>query len=307
MKNIENVLLAKSGYATIMIAGEFLNLETGDRIKTVSELESIYNFSHGTIQNALKTLKKLKAIETVSRGNQGTILKNKNDTILLSIMGINNIVGCMPLPYSKRYEGLATGLISTIEDKAKITSSIVFSRGANARTEMVVNNRCDYIITSKLAGKNIVKNNKDLQIIKEFGPGSYLSDHVIIFHDKNNKEIKDGMKIGIDYDSYDQYTLVKNACANKKVEYIHVSYPNLLKKIMTGEIDATVWNKDEIFEKYLNVSYQDIDKDSSDTNAVLIINKKHKELVTFLTKYIEVDYVNSKAQLVIAGLETPKY
>lgn len=307
MSSIEDVLLAKSGYATIKIAVEFLNAEKGDRIKTVSELEEIYHFSRGTIQNALKALKSLNAISTVSKGKQGTILTNKNDGILLTIVGIKAVVGCMPLPYSKRYEGLATGLISCIEDKAGISSNVVFSRGASARTDMVVNRRCDYIITSKLAGKNIVKTNNNLEIIKEFGPGSYLSDHVIIFHDNKVKDIEDGMRIGIDNESYDQCRLVKLACANKNVEYVDVSYPNLLKKIVSGEIDATVWNKDEIFDKYLDISYKRIEKDNSDTNAVMIVRKDRKELIAFLNKYMDVDYVNKKAKLVIEGLEIPKY
>ena len=132
MSSIEDVLLAKSGYATIKIAVEFLNAEKGDRIKTVSELEEIYHFSRGTIQNALKALKSLNAISTVSKGKQGTILTNKNDGILLTIVGIKAVVGCMPLPYSKRYEGLATGLISCIEDKAGISSNVVFSSCAPA-------------------------------------------------------------------------------------------------------------------------------------------------------------------------------
>lgn len=307
MNEIENALLAKSGYVTVKIAGEFLNTEKGERVKTVSELEEIYRFSRGTIQNALKVLKDLNAIHTISKGNQGTILLEKNDAILLAIMGIKTVVGCMPLPYSKRYEGLATGLISCVEEKSSVPSNIVFSRGAIIRTNMILNGRCDYIIVSKLAGRSIVENNKNLEIIKEFGPGSYLSDHVIVFNDNDIKDIKDGMKIGIDNESYDQSRLVKKVCENKKVEYINVSYPNLLKKVFSGDIDATVWNKDEIFDKYLDINYKIINKDSDDTNAVMIANKDRKELITFLNKYINVDYVNKKAKLVIEGLETPKY
>lgn len=307
MKNIENALLAKHGLVTTKIAGEFLNLEVGDRVLTVSEFQEKYNFSRGTIQNALKTLKDLGAIDTVSKGHQGTIIKSKNDSIILGIMGINNVIGCMPLPYSKRYEGLATGLISAIEDKTNISSTIVFSRGALARAKMVNSDRCDYIITSKLAAKNIIDEYPNLTIIKEFGPGSYLSDHVIVFHNKNDKDIKDGMSIGIDRNSIDQCRLVNKVCGNSKVKYVDVSYPNLLKKVIKGDIDATVWNKDEIFDKYLDVNYKVIEKDDSDTNAVMIVKKDRKELIDFLIRYMENDYILKKMRLVIEGLETPRY
>lgn len=307
MKNIENALLAKHGLVTTKIAGEFLNLEVGDRMMTVSELQEKYGFSRGTIQNAIKTLKNLGAIDTISKGHQGTIIKSKNDSIILSIMGINSVIGCMPLPYSKRYEGLATGLISAIEDKTNISSNIVFSRGAEARAKMVESDRCDYIITSKLAAKNIIEKYPNLAIVKEFGPGSYLSDHVIVFHNKEDKDIKDGMSIGIDRNSIDQCRLVNKVCGNKKVKYIDVSYPNLLKKVIKGDIDATVWNKDEIFDKYLDVNYKIIKKDDSDTNAVMIVKKDRKELIEFLNRYMNNDYILKKMMLVIEGLETPRY
>lgn len=307
MNNINDVFLAKSGYATIRIASEFLNLEIGDRIPTVSQLEDKYGFSRGTIQNALKGLKNLNAIDTKAKGNQGTIIRKKDDAVLLEIMGIKTIIGCMPLPYSKRYEGLATGLISAIEDKSGVSSFMVFSRGASARAEMINNQRCDYIITSKLAGKKIVADNDNLMIIKEFGNGSYLSDHVIIFHDSSVNDIEDDMRIGIDKESFDQSKLVKKVCSGKKVKYVNVSYPNLLKKVISGDIDATVWNKDEIYEKYLDINYLNIEKNGDDTNAVMIVRKDQKELICFLEKYLDVDYVLKKAQLVIEGMETPRY
>lgn len=307
MKNIENALLAKHGLVTTKIAGEFLNLEVNDRAMTISELQDKYHYSRGTIQNALKTLKDLGAINTVSKGHQGTIIIAKDESVILSIMGISSVVGCMPLPYSKRYEGLATGLISAIEDKSNIPSTIVFSRGALNRAKMLNSDRCDYIITSKLAAKNIIEEYPNLGIIKEFGPGSYLSDHVIVFHNKNDKDIKEGMTIGIDRNSIDQCRLVNKVCENKKVKYIDVSYPNLLKKVIKGDIDATVWNKDEIFDKYLDVNYKVIEKDDSDTNAVMLVKKDRKEIIDFLKRYMENDYILRKMRLVIEGLETPRY
>ena len=50
----------------------------------------------------------------------------------------------------------------------------------------------------------------------------------------------------------------------EKVKYVNVSYPNLLKKVISGDIDATVWNKDEIFEKYLDINYRQINKNDDE-------------------------------------------
>lgn len=57
------------------------------------------------------------AIKLESKGHLGTFLIAKNTAILLAFAGITSIVGVMPLPYSKRYEGFATGLIVAMENQ----------------------------------------------------------------------------------------------------------------------------------------------------------------------------------------------
>lgn len=308
MKDIESSLLAKSGYATVKIATEFLNLEKGDRIKTVSELEEIYPFSRGTIQNALNSLKELKAISTVAKGHKGTVLEDKNINILLKIMGIDSIVGCMPLPYSKRYEGLATGLIASIENRYDVVCNLAFVRGAKNRIAMLMTDRYDYAIVSKYAAKQVLKTNDDIEILKELGHGSYLSDHVIVFHNPKEINIKNGMKIGIDVSSVDHQNLTELVCKNKKVEYVNLNYNNVLKKCISGDIDAVVLNKDEIFDKYIDIKYVPIDvKNSDDTIAVVMVNKKRKEIASFLNTAIDVDIVLKNQTMVINGLITPSY
>jgi hypothetical protein len=305
--SISDVLFAKCGKAVVSIANEFISLEEGDKIPTVSYLQEINDCSRGTVQNAISTLKEINAIKIEPHGQSGTILTYKNTKLLLQIIGINNIVGCMPLPYSKRYEGLATGLVSTIENSYNIKSSLAFVRGAKNRIEMLLSGRYDYAVVSLLAAKQFIKENKDIVIVKELGAGTYTGDHVIIFHDQKETKIRDGMKVGIDDSSIDQTKLTDIVCKGIKVKKVHLSYSNVLKTIALGNIDCAIWNKDEIYDKYMNINYQSIDKNKDDTIAVIVADKKRKNFINFLNKVIDEEIVISKQKEVMDGSLIPTY
>ncbi len=304
---VQDILLAKSGKAVIALAGDFLNMEIGQKILTISELQEKHSFSRGTIQNALVALKDLGAIDIESKKHCGSYLINKDIQLLLKIMGIESLVGCMPLPYSKRYEGLATGLVSTIEDSFGISSSLAFVRGAKNRINMLLSGRYDYAIVSLMAARQLINDGKNITIVKNFGRGSYTGDHVIIFHDKKDHEITDGMRVGVDPSSIDQMNLTEMVCKGIKVKMVNVSYSNVLKMVLLGEIDCAVWNKDEIFDKYIDVNYVNIDKAHDDTVAVLVADSSKEQLITLLNKAVEISVINEKQQQVIAGMLTPNY
>lgn len=305
--NLQDILLAKSGKAIISIARDFFDIPLDGRIPTVTELENKYDFSRGTIQNAIKVLKDLNIINTLSRGYQGTYLIGKDINMLLQIMGVSSVVGCMPLPYSKRYEGLATGLIASIENQYDVNSNLVFVRGAKNRIAMLLSDRYDYAIISKLAAKKLIEDGNDIMIIKEFGPYSYVSDHVIVFNDSKVKKINKGMKIGVDNSSIDHKLLTDVACKGKDVKRVNISYSNILKKVMSGEIDCTIWNKDEIFDKFMGINYVKIDKSKDDTIATVVVRKDRKEIESFLKKAIDEDIVIENQKMVINGMIIPSY
>ncbi|WP_438588919.1 YhfZ family protein [Dubosiella newyorkensis] len=57
---------------------------------------------------------------------------------LLEISGITQILGVMPLPYSKRYEGLATAWWRMSKNRYNIPVSLAFMRGSKNRVSMVL-------------------------------------------------------------------------------------------------------------------------------------------------------------------------
>lgn len=308
LMDINKILLSKNGQAALALAREFMKFPIGEKVPTVTEFCEKLNLSRGTVQNSLKLLTDNQAIKLASRGHMGSYLIQKNTRSLLEFANITSLVGTMPLPYSKKYEGLASGLIVAMENIYDIPISMAYMRGAKNRISMLLSNRYDFAIVSHLAAKGYMEKYKNIRIVKSFGPYSYLSEHVLMFHDKKADGIQDGMKVGIDPDSYDQRDLTEKMCEGKDVTYVQMDYSQLLQRLLSGDIDAAIWNHDEILDKATKVNYQPLDLDSLDnTEAVLVVNADKPEIVTLLSEIVEVETVLNIQKLVVDKKITPSY
>ena len=304
----KEILFSKNGIATYTLAREFIKYHVGDKIPTVSELSETFGLARGTVQNAVKLLQQSDAIRIESKGHVGSYLVKKNMTILLEFAGISSVVGVMPLPYSKRYEGLASGLLVTMENHYNIPASMAFMRGAKNRISMLISNRYDFAIISRSAAEEIIREYDNILIVMSFGKNSYLSEHVVIFKDDQMTEIEDGMRVGIDYDSVDQRVLTEQVCAGKNVEYVNVDYSRIVERVVNGEIDAAVWNKDEIVEKFVKINYSRLNMlDSAADEAVMVVSKEESEMMELLKNIIDPETVINIQRLVLEGKITPSY
>jgi len=304
----QQMLLSKNGLATLNLSREFLKYSIGSKIPTVTDLSEKCSLARGTIQNSIKFLQTNNAIRLEARGHLGTFLVSKNTRILLEFAGITSIVGAMPLPYSKKYEGFATGLIVAMENQYNIPASMAYMRGAINRIGMLLADRYDYAVVSKYAALEFMKKNKKILIVKSFGAHSYLSEHIVIFHDSEVNEIQNGMKIGIDVDSIDQKNLTEKVCAGKAVEFIQVDYSQILERVLSGDIDAAVWNKDEVTDKIVKINYITVDlQDVEDTEAVIVVSSEKPEIASLLKEIIDADTVMNIQKLVLEGKITPSY
>lgn len=300
-------LLSKNGAATLKLSKEFLKYQIGDRIPTITEFSKDIDLARGTIQNALKNLINSGAITLESKGHLGTFITKKNNKKLLEYAGINSLVGTLPLPYSKRYEGLANGLIATSEN-TYLPINLAYVRGAINRIDMVVKGRYDFALVSKFAAENYLKENDDIKILINFGKYSFTSKHVLMFHDKKDKEIKDGMSIAIDKDSLDQCVLTKQLTKKKKVNFINIEYSRIVDRILSGDIDCAVMNIDEVIEKGYKINYHEINNYNTDsTEAVIIISKARVELESILKEIIKVDEVLKIQNDVLSNKIIPSY
>lgn len=308
MKQILEQLLTKNGVAIIRIANKMLSFVPGERIPNVAELAEEMNIGRGTVQQALKKLEELGLVRLESRGHQGTYLVDIDLLKTWEMVSFDGIAAVMPLPYSKRYEGIATGLRQILEQSG-LRFNLAYMRGADNRIKNLLNKRYDLVLTSRYAAQQAVQDGKPIGIVINFGPESYVSGHSLVFRNETFDAIQDGMRVGLDFESIDQKTLTEKVCQGKQVEFIPVPYSQLLSYLQDGEIDACVFNSDEVQERYLNFKQVPISfiEQNSNTEAVLVSREEDVRVFRHLFSLVDTELILTIQKDVIAGVRYPNY
>jgi DNA-binding transcriptional ArsR family regulator len=300
-------LHSKSYTVTQSLANYFMSLDEGVRILTISEFLERIDVARGTIQNSLLVLKESGAVKLSSRGKLGTFLDSKDNNILMKFAGIDSIVGVMPLPYTKLYEGLSTGIIESMSVNVPVYMG--YMRGAQKRIEMVQNGRYDFAVVSLYAALEFQEYNPDaITIAKRFGKYTYLKGHTLVLRDAKFDKIETGMRVAIDYDSIDQSTLTLSAIEGISVKLIPMSYTQFGSSLHSNEIDAMIWNKDEV-ARTLSM-YKQVDIGSNlleNTEAVLVVANDRLEILKLITDSLNKEEVLRIQKDIEDGLRMPQY
>ena len=85
----------------------------------------------------------------------------------------------MPLPYTKHYEGLGTGLYKAFKNQ-KLGLNVAYVNGSVNRLEGLQRNRYDFIIVSALTADYLAEHH-DVDVVGIMPEGSYVSQHVIVY------------------------------------------------------------------------------------------------------------------------------
>ncbi|MED3655184.1 GntR family transcriptional regulator YhfZ [Heyndrickxia sporothermodurans] len=304
-------LYSKNGLAAKHIAQELIQLDVGEKIPRVSDYSEKLHIGRGTVQSALSLLEEMKAIQLEARGHLGTYLIKKDNNFLSEIAGISPLIGSMPLPYSRKYEGLATGIIESFELTGK-KIYLTYMRGGLNRVETVRTMRSDFAIVSKMTAEKVLSEYPNLKIIKKLGVNSYVSAHKVFLADSKEEQVRDGMKIGIDMDSLDQKNLSFAEFEGMNVEYIDVNYMQLFDMLSSKQIDAAVWNMDE---RRMSRTFKTIDFHSSaareiseeTSEAVIIIDGDREKEILEKWNSVEIDKILEIQESVESGKIIPSY
>ncbi|MBE6108747.1 MAG: GntR family transcriptional regulator [Erysipelotrichaceae bacterium] len=303
----EMKLFNKNASTIICLSKLFLRMDEGEKVPTFEELSNEFSVARGTIQNSLKVLQDEGAIEILPRGRKGTYLIRKDIAKLIRLADIRSFLGAMSLPYSRTYEGLATGLIHTLVNEYQIPVNMSYMRDAAERIDEMLSGRVDFVIVSKLSAGIAIEKGKAIEIVKDFGPRSYLSYHVIVFGNPLKREIEDGMIVGLAKNAFSQNERVRRMCEGKNVTFKEVDYDQMLSKIKHNEIHATVWNRDEINDALIQINMVPIYSDEESTEAVLVVDQRRPELIKLFEELVDVQQVTEIQHQVIEGKMSPKY
>ncbi|UFU00240.1 transcriptional regulator [Radiobacillus kanasensis] len=302
---------SKNGLTAKYIAKELLDVEVGEKIPRVTDYSEKLSIGRGTVQIALELLEELKAIRLEARGHLGTFLMDKDIELLQEIAGISPLVGSMPLPYSRKYEGLATGMVGAFEEMGK-KLNMSYMRGGLNRLEAVRTKRSDFAIVSMMTADNSLSKYPNLKIMKKLGENSYVSSHKIFLADVNETVVRSGMTVGVDMDSLDQKELTFSEFEGMDVTYVHINYMQLYDMLDSKKIDAAVWSLDDkrITKTFPSINFQSskaikISKDTSE--AVIVIDREREEEISEKWGSVEIEKILVFQQEVESGKRIPKY
>lgn len=304
-------LYSKNGLAAKKIAKELMGIEIGSKIPRVSDFSSQLGFGRGTVQSALTLLDELKAIELEARGHLGTFLINKDDNVLQEIAGVSPLIGSMPLPYSRKYEGLATGISEAFELSGKKVY-LTFLRGGMNRIETVRTKRCDFAIVSKMTAEKVLAEYPNLKVLQNLGLNTYVSAHKIFLADPNESKIREGMKIGVDMDSIDQKRLTFAELTDQNVEFVHINYMQMYELLSSKQLDAAVWSMDEerMIRNFKTIEFQNPEaKRISDhtSEAVIVIDGSREEEILEKWGSVQTHKILEIQKSVEEGEKIPRY
>lgn len=233
-------LSSKLDLTIIELARRLDGFQTGERIPKIEEFAAELGCGRGTVQAALRALDTAGALSVRSRGSRGSYVEVIRHGLLWEIAGRRSVTIALPLPYTSRYEGLASGLQASFSAH-DIPLNLAFMRGSSTRVNALEGGRADLVLLSQMAADE----DERLLTVQSFGPGSYLRAHVMVLAE--GCELSDPeLRVAVDPTSIDQVRLVEQAFSGQTITPIELSYNQLGRAFASGIVDATVWNEDEI-------------------------------------------------------------
>lgn len=301
-------LFSRNGLAVRNIARELLACEIGSRIPRVEDFAVKCGVGRGTVQSALQLLVESRAVHLDSRGHLGTFLMEADFAKLWEFAGRSNLMGAMPLPYSRRNEGLATGLYAAFE-RQQIPFHMSYMRGGANRVKALAEGRYDFVVLSMRAANLAAGSGVD--VLHSFGRGTYVGAHGLLVRDEKYRSVQPGMRIGVDSSSTDQYTLTMELCKDTDVEYVELPYMQLLEQLGHGNIDAAVWNVDEVEQRFgrrgpVYIVPLEFNEDDA-TEAALVVRREDFRIFQNLLKMVDMDQVVTIQRTVLDGERVPRY
>lgn len=298
----------KTTQIVLEIVKDLFTLNVGDKMKSVRAYVDLLDSSQGTVQNAINYLVETGGIEIDKRGSQGSYLTKFDKKIILQVIGKQHITGCMPLPYSRRYEGLATALSALDTDVMRF--HIMYMRGSTNRLNKLEEGTVDYAITSRSAALRAINSGKPFEIASLLGANTFVSKHIIVKSKHFDGVLSENTVLGIDKTSIDQVEIAKliEKKIKVKIKFINASLIHTL--LDNGDIDVTIWNYDEIVEKKLNYDFIELDFIeglSKFTETAIVIKSEDHFTKKIIQDEIQVDKILQIQKEVIDGVLTPVY
>jgi hypothetical protein len=303
-------LLSKYGRVVKNLASELLNCAPGDRLLPVQEYAARLEVSVGTVQSALDHLQAVGSATFDPRGRLGTFARSLHYPLLWSLAKSRSVIGTMPLPYSRRLSGLATGIRLQF-GRQPVELSLRFMRGAVNRLQALATGQFDWALVSSFAAQTAHAHGFDITVLFSLGPATYMADHVLLMRGTSSG-IQDGMRVGVDLQSNDHTYLIRAFSRGKSVEFVEIEYERGAVLIRSGEIDATVWSREDLPADLSDLSVIALDYQTEPalmalSEGAIVINRGNLPVANVLRAVLDQDELVQIQRDVIDLNRLPSY
>lgn len=300
--------MKKSSHVLRQIACELLSKEAGDRMEPISELSQRLHASAGTVQNAIRTLEREGVIGILVRGHLGSFLSYLDYDRLLTYAGISSVFCAMPIPYSVRYKGLASGIRQQLSTLGLEKTGMFFISGSQCRINALLEERVDGVVLSGLSARHYLESGLPVEILHKFPAGSYINNHYLITRKGFDLEHCASVRVGVDNSSHDQQMWNRICFAGLNVQEVPVHYLHVLEHIKSGYIDATVWSFEDSYpDPALSAVELHAPGMEENTAAVLLARRDDVGMRGFLKRNIDFDQISRTQRAVMDGSILPDY
>ncbi len=290
------------------IASDLLGKQVGDRMETIIRYTERLDVARGTVQSAIKTLEAEGAIRIDVRGHMGSYLTAIDYGKLIEACDRSTLFGVMPLPYSPRYEGFATGVLRAL-GQSGLDVGMAYMSGADRRLDALLDGRYEFAVVSRYSAQWYVDNGSPIRILFAFAPYTYINDHFLITRRGFAPKAGEPVKIGVDRTSHDQMSWVNELFQDKEKTLVPLQYMHIIDHIRDGVIDATVWSLEQPFDSDLidAVALKDGGRFTKNTAAAIIIRADDNATANYLNRFLDPHVVEETQRKVMGGEMLPNY
>jgi hypothetical protein len=303
-------LLSKQGLVVAALAGDLLHAAAGDRIERIEAYAERFDVSVGTVQMALVYLMSSGAADLVMRGRLGSFVQTLHYPLLWSLALNRPISGALPLPYSRHFEGLATGIRLQFERQA-LDLDLRFMRGSAQRLQALASRTSDWALVSRFAAETAAAHGFEVDIVLLLGPESYMGQHMLLLR-PGVSDLVDGMRVGVDMQSADHVYAVRAVIRGHHVELVDIDYSQGLRLLVAGAIDATVWSQENIPADLPIVTARPLNLQADPaltrlSEGAIVINRGNRAMSHILYATLDLAQLRAIEQDVVRLVRRPAY
>lgn len=303
---VKEELMNKNGLAVTRLAAELGRFRPGDRLPKIADLAQRFDLSVGTTQYGMAFLRDKGVVSLVSRGHLGTFIESVDYDLLQEYAGTADKACVMPLPYSLRYEGLASAFSELGNGQGKFY--VAFMNGSGRRVRELARRRYDCALLSRMSAEAFRAEGAAIEIAAAYGPGSFLEAHVLVYRTARPEDIR---TIGLDPESRDQAMLSRRFLAsNPGVKVVDLPYARIVDRLEAGAVDATLWNVDYIREHRPALRYAPVDVGDGHeamTEAVLVVRSGDAATADYVGRRFPAAAVLEAQRRILTGERIPEY